>query len=136
LRYVTIGNYQVSTLLLLLALAVFPIISGAAYYLWTTRKVDFLVDEPLTITHYPTSFHVHPGENLTLVTEIENVAPVNYSVTLIFTLNDTVYQASYVTFSNRTYTVTQGTNLIEAWMTIDKSAHPAVLELAMDFYRE
>jgi hypothetical protein len=120
----------------MIALIVVPIVSGATYYLWTTRKVNISVDEPLTITHYPTSFHVHPGENVTLNTEIENSAPVNYSVTLIFTLNDTTYQALHVTFSNTTNLITQGTNLIEAWMTIDQSAHPAVLELTIDFYRE
>ena len=136
LRYVTIGNYQVSTLLLIAALIAVPMVSAATYYLWTSRKVDFSVDEPLTITHHPTSFHVHPGENVTLNAEIENSAPISYSVILVFTLNDTAYQESHVTFSNITYSIAPGTNLIEAWMIIDMSAHPAVLQLTIDFYRD
>ncbi len=136
MRYVTIGSYQVSVLLLLMVLIVCPIISAATYYLWTTRMMLISVDEPLSITDYPASLHVHPGENKTLDITVTNSANVNYSVTLTFALNDTVYQESYVTFSNRTYNVLPDVNQITAWLFVDKGAPPASLELTVNFYRE
>lgn len=136
MRYVTIGSYQVSVLLLLTVLIVCPIISAATYYLWTTRTMLISVDEPLSITDYPASLHVHPGENKTLDITVTNSANVNYSVTLTFALNDTVYQESYVTFSNRTYNVLPDVNQITAWLFVDKGAPPASLELTVNFYRE
>jgi hypothetical protein len=135
MRSITIGRYQVSLLFLLILAAACPIVL-AATYLWTVRTIPFSVEEPLSITDCPTTFHVHPGENKTLDVTISNSATVNYSVTLIFTLNDTAYQQSYVTTSNYTYTVTPSTNHIRAWILVDKKAPPAWLELQISFYRE
>ncbi len=135
MRYVTLGSYQISAALLLILL-VAPFALGATYYLWSVKNVSFSVDEPLTVSDFPTSFQVHPGENKTLDITILNSATVNYSVILIFSLNDTTYQQSYVTFSNHTYTVTPNTNSLQAWMTVEKKAHPANLELTVNFYRE
>ncbi len=135
LRNVTIGRYQVSVLLLLIVVVASPIVL-AATYLWTVRTMSFSVDEPLSITDCPATFHIHPGENKTLDITILNSATVNYSVTFLFTLNDTVYQESYVTFSNYTYKITSSTNNIRAWIFVDKKAPPAWLELQIGFYRE
>ncbi len=136
MRYVTIGSYQVSFLLLTAVLVVSPVVLAASYYLWASRTIHFSVDEPLSITDYPSSIHLHPGENETLNLTIMNAATVNYSVTLTFALNDTAFQESYVTFSNNTYHITPSTNHIMAWMLVDKKAHPALLDLTVDFYRE
>ena len=135
LRNITIGRYQVSLLFLLVVGIASPIVL-AATYLWTVRIIPFSVDEPLSITDCPTTFHVHPGENKTLDITVRNSATVNYSVTLVFALNDTAYQQSYVTSSNYTYTMMPSTNHIRAWMLVDKKAPPAWLELQIDFYRE
>jgi len=134
MRSVTIGRYQVSVLLLLITTIISPIIFAAAY-LWTVRTIPFSVDEPLSITYFPDSFHVHPGENKTLDITILNSASIDYSVRLLLVLNNTAYQESYVSLSNLTYTITPSTNQIIAWLFVDKTAPPAWLELHVDFYR-
>jgi hypothetical protein len=113
-----------------------PFTLGATHYLWSSKHVSFSVDEPLAVSNFPSSFQVHPGENKTLDITITNSATVNYSVVLIFSLNDTMYQESYVTFSNHTYTVIPNTNSLQAWMVVAKKAPQAALELTVNFYRE
>ena len=135
MRYVTIGSYQVSLVLMIAILITTSIALGGAYYLWASRTIPVSVEEPLSIASFPTSLSVHPGENQTLDITITNSATVNYSVTLDLALNDTVFQESYVTFSNQTYNVAPGTNQIEAWMMVDKKAHAATLGLTVDFLR-
>ena len=78
---------------------------------------------------------MHPGENRTLAISILNSATVNYEVALVLSLNETTYQESYVTFSNSTYSVVPGPNNVTAWMFVQSGAHPAWLELIIDFYR-
>ena len=129
------GPYQISAVVLLILLAT-PFTLGATYYLWSSNTVSFSVDEPLTVSEFPSAFQVHPGENKTLDVTIINSATVNYSVVLMFSLNDTTYQQLYVTFSNYTYTVTSNTNYVQAWMAIDQKAHAARLDLTVNFYRE
>ena len=134
MRYVTIGRYQVSAILIATVIVTSTALGGA-YYLWASKMITILVEEPLSITNFPTSLNVHPVENRTLDITIVNSATVNYSVTLAFTLNDTLFQESYVTFSNYTYNVTPSTNQIKAWIFVDKKAHAATLSLTVDFFR-
>lgn len=108
----------------------------AATYLWITRTTTITVQEPLTLTEYPTVVQTHPGQNQTLSITLTNAAAMNYTVTLAFALNDTTYQTDYVTFSNYTYTVSPGTNQLTAWILIAKRAPPTTLELTTQFYRE
>ncbi len=93
------------------------------------------VDEPLSIVDTPSALHTHPGENQTLGITIVNAALVNYSVPLIFSLNDTGYQSTHVTLSNYTYTVLPNKNQILAGMIIDKKADSVFLELTIEFLR-
>lgn len=137
LRYVTISRYQVSTILLIASVLV--VVTGAtlaATYFWASRTVPFSVEEPLTVATYPTTLDTHPGENITLDITIMNAADINYSVTLVFTLNDTTYQQSNVEFSNYTYNIVPGSNPIQAWLKVDRKAPPASMELTIDFLRE
>jgi hypothetical protein len=134
MRYVTIGRYQVSAILIATVIVTSTALGGA-YYMWASKMITISVEEPLSITNFPTSLNVHPGENQTLDVTIANSATVNYSVTLAFTLNDTLFQESYVTFSNYTYNVTPSTNQIKAWIFVDKKAHAATLSLTVDFFR-
>ena len=136
MRYVTIGRYQFSVVLLLIAVVASPIVFATTYYLWTRETIPMSVDEPLSITNFPSSIHFHPGENETLTITILNSATVNYSVVLTFTLNDTAYQQSYLQFSNYTYTIAPGTNDIVAWILVASDAPGAWHELAVDFYRQ
>jgi len=104
--------------------------------MWATRTTNITIEEPLTITNYPTTVQTHPGENQTIDITIENTGTVTYTVTLTFTLNDATYQTNYVTFSNNTYTINPGTNQITAWMQTQKKAPPANLQLTTQFYRQ
>lgn len=134
MRWILIGPYQVSVVLLvILGVAV---VAAALTYMWATKTIPVSVEEPLSITDSLGSIHVHPGENLTLPITIVNAAYVNYSVFLTFTLNDTVYEQQYVTYSNLTYDIVPNTNQIEAWMAVEKGAPPTWVELVIEFYRE
>lgn len=137
MRHITIriGGYDVSIMLFILIGAILGT-AAAATYMWTTRTVDVQIEEPLTVTNFPTTLRTHPGENLTLDITIENIATVTYTVTLTFTLDDTAYQTSYVTFSNQIYTVNPGTNNLTAWMLTDSSAPSRNVQITAQFYRE
>jgi hypothetical protein len=108
----------------------------ALTYLWTTRTLPYVVDEPLSIMNYPSIIRTHPGENSTLNILIENSADVDYSVTLSFAVNNTIYQQTYMQFSNLTYTITPGSNSIAAWCVTDKKAPSVQLSLTIGFHRE
>lgn len=134
---VTVRSYQISLMLvLLLAAGIFVPIAIALTYMWATRTTTFVVDEPLSITSFPSVLSTHPGENMTIDITIENIANINYSVWLNFGLNDTEYQQTYATFSNLTYTVSPGSNILTAWCEIAKKAPPTQLSLSVEFYRE
>jgi hypothetical protein len=134
---VTVHSYQVSlTLLLLLAAVILLPITVALTYMWATHTMTFVVEEPLSITSFPSALNTHPGENKTLDITIENTANINYSVILNFILNDTAYQQTYVNFSDTTYTVSPGLNNITAWCETAKKAPPAQLSLTIEFHRE
>ena len=135
MRYVTIGTYQVSIILLVAILIAASTAAGGAYYMWASQTMTLSVEEPLSITDFPSSLNVHPGENRTLTITVLNSATVNYSVALVFTLNNTLFQESYTTFSNYTYNVTSGANQLQAWIAVSQRAHAATLSLTVDFLR-
>ncbi len=136
MRYINIGSYQVSVLLLLAVLVVVPMACAASYYFFSSITIPLTIEEPLSLSSYPSSIHVHPGENETLEIVVNNAATVNYSILLILGVNDTAFQDSYITFSNRTYNVIPGANQITAWIAVNTGAHPAFLEIIINFYRE
>lgn len=107
-----------------------------AWYLFAIESTTLIVEEPLSITEYPSTIHTHPGENKTLDITIMNSANTNYVVTLFFTLNESAYQGSYITFSNLTYNIIPGSNNIAAWLFVRSGAPPTFLELTVDFYRQ
>ena len=72
MRYISIGSYEVSVLLLLAILVIVPIACAASYYFFSSITISFTIEEPLSITSYSSSIHVHPGENKTLDIEILN----------------------------------------------------------------
>jgi hypothetical protein len=135
MRSIRIGSYDVS-IIVFVVLGVLLGTAVGATYMWATRTVNVSVEESLTVTNFPSTFHTHPGQNQTLDITIENIASVTYTVTLAFTLNDTTYQTQYVTCSSNTYTIGPGTNQITAWMIIDQQAPPANVQLTVQFHRE
>lgn len=134
--YVNIGRYQISIILFIAVFASLSVVVATTYYLWATQVIQLTVDEPLTILECPSELNIHPGENKTLEIKIQNSASVNYSIKLVFTLNNATYQDSFVEFSDYTYTLSPGVNIVKAWMAVSKKASPARLELKIDFYRE
>lgn len=135
--YVTVRSHQLSLILILIleACIVGPI-AFALTYMWATRVTTYVVEEPLLITSFPGVLNTHPGENETLNISIENSANIEYLVTLNFALNDTVYQQTYMNFSNTVYTIKPGSNNITAWCETSKKAPPAQLSLTIEFNRE
>ena len=131
----TIGRYEYSVILLLIAVIACPLAFAATYYIWSSKTVPFTVDEPLSVTQFPTSIHFHPGENSTVDIVIENVANTNYVVRLTITFSDPDYQQTYVQTSNQTYTVTPGNNTISAWIAVSNDAPPSQQQLTVDFLR-
>ena len=66
MRYVTIGRYQLSAVLLLIVAIVCPLTFAATYYVWNTKTIPFTVDEPLYVTDFPTEIRFTPGANSTI----------------------------------------------------------------------
>jgi hypothetical protein len=134
--YVTFRSYQISFLLLLLLAAGILGPAIALTYMWATRTATYVVEEPLSITSFPSAVSTHPGENQTLEITIENNADSYYMVTLTFIVDDTGYQQTYMNFSHISYRIDPGSNSITAWCTTAKKAPPAQLNLTIEFYRE
>ena len=135
MRYITIGRYQFSVILLLIAVVASPVAFAASYYIWSTKTVPFSVEEPLSVTSFPESIHFNPGENATLDITISNTANVNYNVELVITLSDPNYQEAYVQTSNQTYTIVPGENTISAWVAVNRTAPQSQQQLTVDFLR-
>jgi hypothetical protein len=135
MRYVTIGRYQFSAVLLIIAAVASPVAFAASYYAWSTKTVPFSVDEPLSVTSFPAFIHFNPGENATLDITISNSANVNYNVELVIALSDPDYQHAYVQVSNQTYTIAPGENTISAWVAVKRTAPQSQQQLTVDFLR-
>ncbi len=90
------------------------------------------VKDPINILDYPSDFSLFPGETKEFSITVENLASVNYSISLDFRLNDTTYQAKYITFSNENYTIVPGKQNLEAWLTIAPTAPPASVMITVN----
>jgi hypothetical protein len=118
-------------LIITLLLSTVTVASFAAYAL-QSASIPLEVKEPLEILDYPSGLSLYPGENVTFEITVQNLASVTYFVELDFRLNDTEYQARYVTFSNCNYSILPGTQKLTAWLTIASTAPPANLILTID----
>lgn len=120
----------------MIAVALISISSFAvAAYIFSSVNVPFKVKEPLTVTDYPSLLSLFPNQTLDFNVTVRNIATVDYVVVLNFTLNDTSYQQTYVTFSSDVYTVGPGDNVLEAWMKVVADAPATNLSLGIDFNR-
>jgi hypothetical protein len=134
--YVTIRSHQISlVLILILEVCIVGPIAFALTYVWETGVTQSVANEPLSITSFPSVLNTYPGVNETLNMSMENSANIDYLVTLKFILNDTVYQQTYMNFSNTVYTINPGSNNITAWCETSKEAPPAQLSLTVEFNR-
>jgi len=108
------------------------IVAGFAAYALQSVSIPLEVKEPLEIIDYPSGLSLYPGENVTFEITVQNLASVTYFVEFDFRLNDTEYQARYVTFSSYNYSILPGTQKLTAWLTIASTAPPADLILTID----
>jgi len=116
-------------MLLIVALMSVGVLAG---YAWQSVSIPLEVKDPLEILDYPSGFSLYPGETVNFDITIQNLASVTYFVVLDFRLNDTEYQAEYVTFSNHNYSVLPGTQKLNAWLTVAPTAPPANLMITID----
>ena len=109
----------------------------ASYYLFQTKSMPFTVKEPLSFV-LPTELELYAGENKTFLLNVTNMVNAVFNVWFNFSLNDSSYQTSYVTFSSNTYTIQANATAqpCEAWMFVNGTA-PAnkTLMLTSDAYR-
>jgi hypothetical protein len=106
-----------------------------AYDLLTSFNMTLQVKEPITIVDYPSQFSLFPGETANFNVTVMNYASINYSVILDFKMNDSQYQASYVSFSDEVYNVTPGQQNLEASMRVATDAPAATLTVSVDLIR-
>ncbi|MEM2249308.1 MAG: family 16 glycoside hydrolase [Candidatus Bathyarchaeia archaeon] len=133
MKGIKIGKYVVPlwTIVVLLVAG----IGASAYYVWKTLIIPMQVKEPLEIISYPTQLSLYPGETKEFNVTIKNYASVNYPVILDFSLDNTTYQESYVTFSNEIYTIIPGMQNITAWLKVESHAPPINASLTIKLKR-
>lgn len=117
------------------ALLVCLVLSSVAAYIFATVKFSVNVKEPLSVVASPSLLSLYPNMTEGFNVTVSNAAAVNYLVSLAFSLNDTAYQQSYVTFSNETYVVEPGQNNLTAYITVAPDAPPTQLEVTVDVTR-
>jgi hypothetical protein len=97
-------------------------LTGLAVHAFQSVEIAFEVKEPLEILEYPANFSVYRGETVTFDFTVQNLASITYFEEYNFLLNDTDYQAKYVTFSNHNYSIPPGVIRLSAWLTVSPSA--------------
>ncbi|MCW4046765.1 MAG: hypothetical protein NWE99_04280 [Candidatus Bathyarchaeota archaeon] len=120
-------------IVLLVSTSSVGIITG---YSWQTTSIPLEVKEPIEILDYPPAVSLFPGENETLTVTVQNLASVNYSASLDFSLNDTTYQKAYVAFSNKKYTILPGKQTLDAWLTVAPEAPSGTFLITVSVIRE
>ena len=105
-------------------------------YALQSASIPLEVKEPIEILECPSELRLFPGETKEFNIIIQNLAYVNYSLSLDFTLNNTEYQSEYVSFSNETYTINFGTQILTAWLAVSTDAPPGIFLLEVTITRE
>jgi len=110
------------------------LVAFAAYQNLTVR-IPVEVKEPIEILSYPPNISLFPGETKQFNVTIMNHASVNYSVSLMFSLDNLEYEANYTNFSDINYIVTTGEQQLTAWLAVIHDAPPANLTLTVELGR-
>jgi hypothetical protein len=105
------------------------------YYVWQSVTIPFRVQEPIEIISYPNELSLLPGETKQFNVTVNNHASMNYSVVLNFYLSNITYQNMYVTFSNETYTVISGQQILSSQVSVESYAPSTSMSLNIDFIR-
>ena len=89
------------------------------------------VEDPIEFLNFSSGLTLFPGENREFAITLQNLASINYTFTLDFKLNDSLYQTNYVTFSNTVYTIVPGEQTLTARLAVAGNAPPADLLLTV-----
>jgi len=106
-----------------------------ASYMFARWTIPVTVLEPLEVVDYPETLSLNAGETLLFNITVLNKATVDYAVWFEFELSDIEYQIDYVIFSQDTYSVVPGENVLTASITVAPWAPPAELELEISAFR-
>lgn len=134
-RSIKIGERSIPLWIIVVLLVSIISVGVLGDYLWKTLFLSVEVKEPLEILSYPSTLSLYPGETEEFNITIKNHASVNYSVILDFSLDNTTYQDSYVTFSNGIYIVIPGQQNLTAWLMVKAVAPQLDTSLTIDFKR-
>lgn len=107
-----------------------------SYAAFNAQTVPLEIKEPLEVLAYDSSLSLYPGETLPFTLQVNNYASVSYNATIVFALNDTVYQQNYVSISNQIYEVAPGVNTLDAWLTVSDRAPAAKVDLSISITRD
>jgi len=127
-------NARSITIIALLVLTVlFALLTGYAIanVVFQQTTIPLQIEDPIQILHYPTSLNLYPGQTVQINVTLENNAPVTYSVSLDYQLNDSVYQANYAVFSNTVYNVSTGEQTLNGFLSVSSKAPAANLTLTI-----
>ena len=122
--------------LIILVILLASTVIASGYAAFQSETVPLEVKEPLEILAYDSTLRLYPGETLKFIVSVENHASVSYNIILNLSLNDSVYQDKYVTFSNDTYALEPNRNTLEAWIFVSSAAPAAQLELTVGITRD
>lgn len=124
MKNVTIGKYVVPTWVLGVALT--GICVGAfALYTVLTFTIPVEVRDPIEVLYYPSRLSLYPGDTIYFNVTVMNHASHDYTVFLDFSLDNSTYEANYVTFSSEIYLVHPGLQTLTAWIKVSETA-PAI----------
>lgn len=134
MKHISIGKYAVPSWILGIALASLSI-GAFALYMALPFTMHFEVKEPIEILYYPSQLSLYPGDTVQFNVTVRNNALQNYTVFFDFSLDNTTYKNSYLTFSNETYFVGPGIQNLTAWVTVSPEAPPTNAILTVNLFR-
>lgn len=135
MRFLRLGKHAVPAWLIVVVMISTISVAVMAYVLSNSFTITLEVKEPLSIVDHPSEFSLFPGQTADFNVTVMNSAPVYYSVFLDFSVNDSEYQASYVSFSDQVYNVTPGQQNLEAWMSVASDAPVATVTMSVNLVR-
>jgi len=130
-----IRNHIVPLWLVVSVLICGVVSAAVTYYVWQTVTIPFKVNEPMQVISYPNELDLLPGETGRFNVTVENRGSIGYKVTLGFRLSNQTFKNSYVTFSNDTYNVSPGQQVLPCWLSVEENAPSTSISLSIDFIR-
>ena len=122
-------------LVILLAISTFTAAIVGGYVMGTAVSpsaiIPVKIEDPITISDYPTSLQLYPGQTKNFTFTVQNAADITYTLSFDFQLNDSGYQSQYVSFKNSVFTIAPGDQILINSLTVSANAPPANLILTV-----